>query len=922
MPLSAGTRVGPYEIVSTLGTGGMGEVYRARDHRLNRDVAVKVLQPAVAGDADGLARFGREAQLLAALNHTNIAQLHGLEVADGHPALVMELVEGPTLADRLAAGALPLDEALAIARQIVDALEAAHAAGIVHRDLKPANIKVREDGTVKVLDFGLAKAFDPEGAAGAGATTSPTISMHATAAGIILGTAAYMSPEQARGRPVDKRADIWAFGAVLYEMLTGRRAFDADDTSDTLALVLTKEPDWTALPPSTPPAIRRLIRRCLERDPKRRVPDIAVARLEIDEALAAPADNSVVVPREHTGDSRAGWRWMLPFGAGAALAAVAGGAAWVVARPAPTSPPVTRFGITVPPEQPIAISLNDRDIALSQDGMHLVYTAGADSRLMVRSLDRLDPQPLSGIINARAPFVSPDGRWVGFFDRLDEGLTTGPVVQGTLRRVPIAGGPPVVISKITGASRGASWGPDDSIVFATSDPATGLLRVPASGGEPEVLTRPDPNRGEEDHHLPFLLPGGRGVLFTIVSQGQTERRVALLDLQTVQWKTLIRSGSQAEYLDTGHLIYVEGGALWAVRFDLATLQTDGDPVPVLERIGRRNAATNLAVSRRGTLAYAPRAGGDARLLVWVDRQGSEQPIAVPPRGYYHPRLSPDGTRVAVGLDEGRGFGLWIGGLSLQDLTRLPLDAAGVFSVWSPDSRHLIFNSFAKGPSSLSRRAVDGSGAEEHLTENDYPQRPVAMSRDGEHLVFEQQTPAFSFDLMLLSLDDSSISTGAGARTSPLLDTAADERNASMAPDGRWLAYESNKSGRFEIYVKPFPNVNDAEHQVSTEGGRTPVWSPDGREVFFVNGSALMAVAVQSTPAFRAGNPASLFDSRSLLLDGRLFGGGTGRTYDVSRDGQRFLMMKDTASTSQTPTPGIIVVQNWFEELRTRLPAGR
>jgi serine/threonine-protein kinase len=491
----------------------MGEVYRARDGRLNRDVAIKVLRPGVVDAADRLARFEREAQLLAALNHPNIAQVHGLEEAEGHPALVMELVEGPTLADRIGAGALPLDEALPIARQIVEALEAAHAAGIIHRDLKPANVKVREDGTVKVLDFGLAKAFDRDGASGPGARTSPTISMHATAAGIILGTAAYMSPEQARGRAVDKRADIWAFGAVLYEMLTGRRAFDADDTSDTLALVLTKDPDWTALPASTPASIRRLVRRCLERDPKRRVPDIGVARLEIDEAMAAPADDPVVVPREQTGNSGAVWRWMLAFGAGAALAAVAAGAAWVLARPATASPPVTRFGITLPPDQPLAVSINDRDLAVSPDGTHVVYTAGAESRLMVRALDRLDPQPLGGITNARAPFVSPDGRWVGFFDRLDEGVTTGPIVRGVLRRVPIAGGPPMTIAQVTGASRGASWGPDDAIVFATSDPATGLLRVPAAGGEPEVLTTPDTSGGEEDHHLPSMLPGGRGILF-------------------------------------------------------------------------------------------------------------------------------------------------------------------------------------------------------------------------------------------------------------------------------------------------------------------------------------------------------------------------------------------------------------------------
>jgi serine/threonine-protein kinase len=861
---------------------------------------------------------------LAALNHPNIAHLFGLEEADGHRALVMELVEGPTLADRLAAGALPLDEALSIARQIVEALEAAHAAGIVHRDLKPANIKVREDGTVKVLDFGLAKALDPEGAAAAGATTSPTISMHATAAGIILGTAAYMSPEQARGRSVDKRADIWAFGAVLYEMLTGRRAFDADDTSDTLALVLTKDPDWTALPKSTPAAIRRLTRRCLERDPKRRVPDIAVARLEIDEALATPSNDSAVV--RGAGDSgtlHTRRRWLLAFATGAALATAAAAAAWVMARPTPAAPRVARFGITLPPEQPLAVSFNDRDLAISPDGTNLVYTAGAQSQLMVRALDRLDVVPLAGTTNARAPFVSPDGQWVGYFDRLDEGIGTGAVIRGTLRKVPIAGGPPIAIAAITGASRGASWGPDNSIVFATSDPTTGLLRVAAGGGDPEVLTRPDSTDDERDHHHPSVLPGGRGVLFTIVSGGQgrgSQSRVAVLDLGTGQWKTVVRSGTQAEYIGTGHVIFMDGGALWAARFDLANLDVIGEPLPVVERIGRRNAATSLGVSRDGTLVYAPVSDGDGFSLVWVDRQGNETPIAAPRRGYLQPRLSPDGTRIALASNDGRGWGYWIWDLSLQTLTPLPDGAVGTFSVWSPDSKHLVFNSVASGPASLARRAVDGTGSEQALTKAEYQQRPTAISPDGRHLVFEQQTQANSMNLMVVALDEGVPPAGSGLpRISPLLDTDADERNASIAPDGRWVAYESNKSGQFQIYVKPFPNVGDAEYQISREGGRTPLWAPDGREVFFVNGSALMAAAAQLTPSFRAGNPRTLFEAPSLVLDGRVAVNNTGRTYDVSRDGQRFLMLKDTAAAGRTSRPGIIVVQNWTEELKQRVP---
>ena len=777
-------------------------------------------------------------------------------------------------------------------------------------------------GPSKVLDFGLAKALEPDGVTGAGSTSSPTISMHATAAGIILGTAAYMSPEQARGRPVDKRADVWAFGAVLYEMLTGRRAFDAEDTSDTLALVLTKEPDWAALPASTPAAIRRLLRRCLARDPKRRLPDIAVARLEIDETLATPPGDSAIVGPNHADVPRAGWHWMVPVGAGVVLATVAAaGTAWVVGRPTSTSPPVARFGISLPAAQPIAISFNDRDLALSPDGTHLVYTAGAESQLMVRAFDRLDASPLAGITNARAPFVSPDGQWVGFFDRLDEGLNTGPVLRGAVKRAPIGGGPPSVIAQVSGGSRGASWGPDDSIIFATSDTTTGLLRVAARGGEPEVLTRPDTNDGEQDHLFPSLLPGGRGVLFTIAEGSQ--RGVAVLDLNTGKWKTVIRSGSQAVYAETGHLVYEDGGALWGVRFDAATQDSVGDPVPVLERVTWRSASANFAFSRHGMLAYAPSAGaGDARSLVWVDRRGNEVPIAAPARRYFLPRLSPDGTRVAVSIDNGQPPGAWLWDFSLQKLSPLQTGPVGAFLVWSRDSRYLIF-----GAQHLFRRAADGTGAVEQLTTSDVDpeatqRRAVAISPDGRRLIFERLMPGTSYDLMVRPLDGPPLSNDDANRASPLLDTPSDERNAAIAPDGRWMAYESNKTGQFQVYVRPFPNVNDAEYQISTAGGRTPLFAPNGRELFFVSGPALMAAAVELAPAFRAGNATVVFNAPSLILDARLIG-NTGRAYEVSSDGQRFLMLKDdAAAAAQGVRPGIIVVQNWFEELKARVPVSR
>jgi len=580
---------------------------------------------------------------------------------------------------------------------------------------------------------------------------------------------------------------------------------------------------------------------------------------------------------------------------------------------------VVRFGITLPADGQLALSFNDRDLAVSPDGTRLVYTAGPESQLIVRALDRLDPLPVAGITNARAPFVSPDARWVGFFDRLDEGLTTGPVVRGALKRVPIGGGPPNVITLISGGSRGASWGPDDSIVFATSDPTTGLLRVAARGGEPEVLTRPDANKDERDHQFPSLLPGGRGAVFTIVD-GKSQSRVAALDLKTGEWKTVLRSGSQAAYLDTGHLVYEDGGALWAARFDLTALDVVGDAVPVIERVTWGSATANFAVSRDGTLVYAPSAGAsEIRSLVWMDRRGNESPIGTPQRRYYLPRLSPDGTRIAVSIDDGRGLGLWTWDFSLQKLTPLQSGPGhGAYSVWSPDSRYLIV-----GARNLFRRAADGTGTEEQLTtsDSDLPagKRAVGISPDGTRLIFEQLTESGSYDLMVLPLDGPSISNGKGQHgPSPLLDTPSDERNASIAPDGRWIAYESNKTGQFQIYVRPFPNVNDAEHQVSTAGGRAPIFAPNGRELFFVSGSALMAATVEFAPTFRAANPRVLFLAPSVVLDARLIG-NTGRPYDLSRDGIRFLMIKDDGAVAarQSGRPNIIVVQNWFQELQVK-----
>jgi eukaryotic-like serine/threonine-protein kinase len=884
----------------------MGEVYRARDSRLNREVAIKVLLPAVANDPERLARFQREAQVLASLNHPNIAHIHGLEDSAGERALVMELVDGPTLAERIASGPIAVDEALSIAKQIAEALEAAHERGIVHRDLKPANVKVRPDGVVKVLDFGLAKVVDSNGATDAGHAleNSPTVTAVAvTGAGVLLGTAAYMSPEQVRALPAGKRSDIWAFGCVLYEMLTARRAFAGETISDAIAAILSREPDWTLLPPSTPDAIRKLLRRCLEKDRRRRLADAADVRLEIEDAQAPASTDSIV-------DDGGRSRRAASVAAVVTLAVVVFIAAVLVwtmvysGEPRPAA--VARYAIVPSASQPLGISGTVRDLALSREGTHIVYT-GPRGELFVRALDQLEPTQLAGISGARAPFLSPDGRWIGFF--------TG--VSGELRKVPIGGGPPLSICRFTGSPRGASWSEDGLIVFATNEPVTGLLRVSAEGGEPEVLTSTD-MATKDDHLFPAVLPGGRAVLFTIangISSTASATQVAVFDVTTRQVKHLVQAASQAEYTDTGHLVYASGGALRAVRFDLGTLETVGDPGTVLEHVlTMETGAANFVVSKYGALIYAPpvaQVGREGRSLVWVSRQGAETGIPAPPRTYRYPSISPDGKRVVVSIDD-QEYDLWIWDLARHALTRLTFDQGrDVYPAWTPDQRRVVFMSGRVGVFNLYARLADGTGSDERLTTNPNAQfGSPTLSRDGSRVVFAQVFPDTSEDLMMLTVADWSKSFNGAAQPETLLRSKFAERNPQISPDGRWLAFESNESGREEVYVRPFPNVAGGQWQVSTGGGTVPVWSRTGRELFYRGGSSLMAAAVGTDDTFSAGAPTKLFDGYLT---------GLGRSYDVSPDGQRFLMIKE-GKTDRAQPASFVVVEHWFEELNRLVPA--
>lgn len=904
MAFAPGTSVGSYEIAALLGKGGMGEVWKARDAKLGRDVAIKVLPEEFARNEDRLARFQREAKVLASLNHPNIAAIYGLEEVHGARCLILELVEGETVAERLTRGPIPVEESIQFALQIAAALEAAHEKSVIHRDLKPANIKVTPEGRVKVLDFGLAKALAGDGG-NVNASNSPTLSMAATQQGIILGTAAYMSAEQARGRTADKRADVWAFGCVLYEMLTGKRAFDGADVSEVLAGVIKSEPAWTELPADLPPVLRVFLRRCLEKDPKRRIHDIADVRLALEGAFDVPA---AAPPASLPARARTGWPKMVGVGVGAAAAGVLATALFLWATSDTAPPPLLRFSAT--PSAPLRLARGDTfapDLAITPDGRRIVYVVGdsaATQQLYVRALDRLDGEALRGITGARSPFVSPDGNWVGFFD------------GAGLKKVAINGGPAITLCSVRGAPRGANWVDEETIIFATADNRTGLMRVSASGGEPETLTQPQAEKGELDHILPDILPGGRAVLFTIVPRtGPVENsQIAVLDLATREQKVLIRGGSHPRYIPSGHIVYGVAGTLRAVAFDPDRLEVRGDPAPVVERVLMKSTgATDFAVSPAGALIYA---SGDSstlgveRALVWVDRQGREEPVGAPPRAYAYPRISPDGTRAALDIRDQEND-IWVWDFMRRTLTRLTFDPGlNRGAAWTPDGRRLAFSAQRDGAETIYWQAADGTGSAERLTEGSMVQVPKAFLPDGKRLLF-MQPDAPPYDIGIVTLDGQ-------RKVELLLKASFNESDPEISPDGRWLAYESNESRQLEIYVRPFPDINGGRWQISVGGGSRPVWARNGRELFYyVVPGKVMAVPIQSGSSFTAGNPQVLFEGPYLSPQ-------DGRTYDVSPDGRRFLMIKDArpAASPESPPPQLVVVLNWIEELKRLVPTGR
>ena len=866
MALSTGFRLGAYEILAKLGEGGMGEVYRARDTRLKRDVAIKVLPDGFARDPDRLSRFEREAELLATLNHPNVAAIYGFEEAASVNGIVLELVEGPTLADRIAGRPMPLDESMAIARQVADALEAAHGKGVVHRDLKPANIKVTPGGQVKVLDFGLAKAMESAASSTASASISPTMVSPATQAGIILGTAAYMSPEQARGKAVDQRADIWAFGCVLFEMLTGRSPFGGGETvSDSIAAILTREPDWNLLPQGTPPAIHRLLRRSMQKDVTRRLSHIGDARLELDDAAGSEA-----VPIVGSLGTRFGWRTALPWAIATIAVVVSALLVWSARGDQPKPSPRARLELTLPPN--LELYTAARTIAISPDGSRLAFIgvlSGA-RQIYLRPLDQFESTPLRGTDGVSTLFFSSDGASIGF-------VTSA----GVLRTVSLADGVIATLSEGVNFQAGAAWSEDDTIVFPRG--AT-LWSMPArTGGEPRQLMTLDAGRGETGHFWPAVLPGGRTLLF---AAGSGDRQwIDSLDLRTGTRQSVIENGTLPLYVSSGHLAYFRDGRVFAAPFDAAAVAVTGPSVLLLDNIPELAAGIPLIdVSQSGTVMYSATTAFSS--LVWVSRTGEEQIVNGERRTYANPRTSPDGQRIIVQAGD-----LW-----LQDLTRATLSRLTTgtimpngFPIWLPDGRVMYRSS-----TGIRIQDAGGSGAPSQVipgtTDLDYP---AVVAPDNDTLVFHRSTDTASFNILSLSLRNPSTMKA-------MLQTRAYESGARLSPDGRWMTYVSNETGRNEVYLTPFPALGDRQ-QVSTGGGTQAVWNPNGNEIFYRIDDKMMVVDVLTTPTLKLSSPRQLFEARYA------YGAGiTIPNYDISRDGQRFIMVKPEAGAGR-----LNVLMNWF-----------
>jgi serine/threonine protein kinase len=858
----------------------MGEVYCARDGKLGREVALKILPEAFSDDRERMARFEREARLLAHLNHPNVAALHGLEEVNGARFLVMELVDGVTLAARILEGPIPVEEALPLFKQVAEALEAAHEKGIIHRDLKPSNMKITSEGKAKLLDFGLAKPLGGE-FHGSVPTESPTVTREGTASGVILGTAAYMSPEQARGKSLDKRTDMWSFGCCLYEALAGKAVFLGETVSDTLARILEREPDWSALPSNTPAGVRRLLRRCLEKNPQHRIRDAADAILDLEEA-----SGDATIPEARKSGPR---REVVAWSALALTLVAAGVATWRSNVSPPDSREVTRFAID-------SVHGVQTEIALSPDGRKLAYATEREGirHLYLREMSSSQSVRMAGTEGASHPFFSPDGEWVGF------------IAGNVLKKASLQGGAPVSVTSAPGVGNGRgvpAWSPDGTIFFASQQI---IYRISAAGGESGPVSTPDASKGERTHRWPSLLPGGKALLYTIGNSkidSFDDASIAVLSLESGERKILIEGGSFPRFAASGHLLFVRAGEILAVPFDPKRLEVAGTPISV-----QQGTLTNFssgegtfAASENGTLAYLT--GGSFGLPTrpaWVDRKGRTSPLPVGAHTE-RVRISPDGRLVALDID-GANANIWIYDLERGTLSRLTYEWTNTHPLWTPDGARVVYHSpRSERGDILFWRGVEGVGGEEQLYRSDQTLTPGSFLPDGSALAFRQSHPATGSDIWILSIE--------GDRTArPLLASSFNESTPEFSPDGKWLAYVSDETGRLEVYVQPYPSL-DRRWPISTQGGDEPIWSRSGDELFYHNfEGGLMAVDIRRTPEFRPSSPRLLFEG--------LFHRGEGKSYDVAPDGKRFLMIP----FDEPPPPARIeIALNWYEELERLVP---
>jgi eukaryotic-like serine/threonine-protein kinase len=904
--MQPGSRLGPYEILARIGAGGMGEVWRARDTRLGREVAIKILPAEFADDARLKIRFEREARTISQLSHPNICTLH--DVGDGY--IVMELLEGETLSYRLARGPLPLPEVIRYGVQIAEALGRAHRQGVVHRDVKPGNVMITKGGA-KLLDFGLAKS---SGATASSSDETATMQKPVTEEGTVVGTYQYMAPEQLAGEEPDARTDIFALGAVLYEMTTGKRAFEGKNRTGVVSAIISGEPRaMQELQPLTPPALEHVILKCLEKDPEDRwqsASDIAEELRWISQAGSQAGAAPLAIKRRR-------WRAALMIGAVALLAGALADRLLVRSFPAVSSAPVVRSTIEVEPGHWLfgmhwrleAARPSRTAMAISSDGRFVVYSAIEENappqskpRLFLRRLDGSKAEPIAGTEGGLSPFLSPDDRWVGFW------------ADGTLRKIPVGGGLPVVLCDVPWLA-GADWGRDDSIVFS-GHWETGLSRIRGAGGNPEALTTPDPKREENGHRLPSWLPEGKGILFTVMGHPWDPRpRLALLRTDTLQWTVLLEDAADGRYVPTGHIVFMRQGTLMAVRFDTARKEIAGQPAPVVEDVaqaysiyaGVHTCAGQFGFSDSGTLVYAE--GGiapdPANSLVWVSMEGVEEPVTDLRRPAFAPRLSPDGRRIVYMSLGNRESQSWVYDLVTGTNSRLTEEGHPLGAIWSPDGKRLLHGSLKALAHNLYLQPYDGSAPMERVMTSEYSQFVGSWSSDGRTAAVAEWNARTSADIHLLD-----ISSGV---VTPFLVSKFHEGYPDFSPDGRWLAYSSNESGRREVYVQPIPGPG-AKHLVSTRGGEDPLWARDGRQLFYRWQGEVWAADVRTDGGFSTGKPRLLFDRPGYHR------GDPNRTWDISLDSQRFLMTR-IEKGDPMPITKMTLVQGWFQELERILPPG-